>query len=200
MISKYGFNEGALTPDNIILIRAAYIQRVNKIARDKNSQVRAVAYNRAGLHNWCMVLFISLDDALSFDDLSRPVKLIRDDDRPVDSCDPDKEMLDAIAQAEEEDIDARFSLDGIPLRQLDILRQIITERDEQDIEHGAEQIAEPTEWLTYIVEELGEVARAYLYNQKYDYRNEMIQLAAIVMAAIESFDLSQKQENEDKLT
>jgi NTP pyrophosphatase (non-canonical NTP hydrolase) len=44
------------------------------------------------------------------------------------------------------------------------------------------------EWLTILGEEVGEVARAILEKQPENYREELIQVAAVCMAAVENFD------------
>lgn len=61
MQSKWGFNDGESIPPHIDLYRSVYIQAVNAIAEELGSEYRARAYDRAGLHNWCMVVTVPKD-------------------------------------------------------------------------------------------------------------------------------------------
>jgi len=66
-----------------------------------------------------------------------------------------------------------------------IIIEIINERILQDKKWGKQNHC-PFVWLAILGEEVGEANKAILqYN---DYRNEMIQVAAVAIAAIESLD------------
>lgn len=68
-----------------------------------------------------------------------------------------------------------------------VLADINDERNRQDRIWGVQEHA-PCEWVAILTEELGEVAACALGMFRRGYRTELVQLAAIVVAAIESFD------------
>jgi len=73
--------------------------------------------------------------------------------------------------------------------------EIEEERERQDEKFGV-QVHKPIEWLTILMEEVGEVAREVCENHfpvygKSDwtnYRKELIQVAAVVKHMLENFD------------
>ena len=77
----------------------------------------------------------------------------------------------------------------------DIFLEIMAERESQNKKWG-EQNHLPIVWMGILTEEVGEAAAGSLYEffdkdkrQKTDdYRNELIQVAAVACAAIECFD------------
>lgn len=74
----------------------------------------------------------------------------------------------------------------------EIFRQISEERDRQDAKFG-EQNHLPVEWMPILMEEVGEVAKEALENHfnhlsLYNYRTELIQVAAVAVSMAESFD------------
>ena len=68
-----------------------------------------------------------------------------------------------------------------------VLDEIAAERARQDAKWG-EQNHHETIWLAILAEEVGEAAAAALQERKDGYRAEMMQVAAVAVAAIESFD------------
>ena len=71
-------------------------------------------------------------------------------------------------------------------------RDVERERRAQDLKWG-EQNHDPLQWLAILTEEVGEVAQEVLRNHfggrsLTDYRMEMVQVAAVAVAAIESLD------------
>lgn len=68
-----------------------------------------------------------------------------------------------------------------------ILIEVEAERIKQDSKWG-EQNHEPFKWVAILGEEFGEVAKATLENDPHNYREELIQVAAVAVAAIENFD------------
>ncbi len=66
MLSKYGFDDGDAVPDGADVYRRVYILAVNALAEKLGSQVRAAAFNRSGLHNPCLILFLVVGEASSF--------------------------------------------------------------------------------------------------------------------------------------
>lgn len=96
MQSKWGFNDGEATPEGIKHYRTVYIRAVNRLAEQLGSQVRAVAYNRFGLHNFCLVLFHNVADLADV-----PVEGYTGHvDIPADVVEPDEAMRAAIWQAQ----------------------------------------------------------------------------------------------------
>jgi NTP pyrophosphatase (non-canonical NTP hydrolase) len=70
-----------------------------------------------------------------------------------------------------------------------VIKDILIERYVQDTKYGSQpQNWKPTTWLAILSEELGEVARAIIQHDKDTYRKELIQLAAVAIAAIEDLD------------
>lgn len=68
-----------------------------------------------------------------------------------------------------------------------ILDEIRAERARQDKRWGI-QNHHPFKWLTIMGEETGEVAKDALEGYRAGYRKELIQVAAVAVAAIESLD------------
>ena len=103
MRTKYGFNDGGAVPDGAEVYRAVYIRAVNKLAEQLNSSVRAVAYDRAGVHNWCLILFYDVKDLAGRtpDELTEPL-----DVSGGEVLDPDAAMDEAIGQAYLLDLDS----------------------------------------------------------------------------------------------
>ena len=77
----------------------------------------------------------------------------------------------------------------------DVLGEIINERKRQDDKWG-EQNHQPSIWLVILGEEVGEACKAVLEMDCEEYRKELIQVAAVAIAAVESYDRS--TENEPK--
>ena len=101
MQSKWGFSDGEAIPAGIEDYRTVYIRAVNRLAEQLDSQVRAVAFNRAGLHNFCLVLFHRVDDLKDI-----PVEQYTEHvDIRADVVEPDEAMQEAIWQAQEARLD-----------------------------------------------------------------------------------------------
>ena len=70
------------------------------------------------------------------------------------------------------------------------LLDLNTERKRQDQKWG-EQNHEPMKWLAILGEEYGEACAAILDNREpepWRYRDELVQVAAVAVAAVEAFD------------
>jgi len=65
--------------------------------------------------------------------------------------------------------------------------EVINERDRQDRKWGIQNHS-PMMWLCILSEEVGEASKAVLENDPEGYRKEMVQVAAVAVAALESFD------------
>lgn len=102
MRTKYGFNDGGAVPDGAEVYRSVYIRAVNKLAEQLNSSVRATAYDRAGVHNWCLILFYNVKDLQGHtpDELTEPL-----DVSAGEVLDPDAAMDEVIRQAYLLDLD-----------------------------------------------------------------------------------------------
>ena len=73
-----------------------------------------------------------------------------------------------------------------------ILKEVVQERERQEKKWG-EQNHEPTKWFTILIEEVGEACEAELNKKKEEYRAELIQVAAVAVAMIDSFDRKKKK-------
>lgn len=103
MRTKYGFNDGGAVPDGAEVYRAVYIRAVNQLAEQLGSRVRATAYDRTGVHNWCLILFYDVNDLAGRvpDELAEPLDV---SGREV--LEPDEAMDEAIQQAYLLDLDS----------------------------------------------------------------------------------------------
>jgi len=57
MQTKWGFADGEAVPSGAEHYRTAYILAVNALAVRTGSEYRAYAFDRGGMHNWCLILF-----------------------------------------------------------------------------------------------------------------------------------------------
>jgi NTP pyrophosphatase (non-canonical NTP hydrolase) len=67
------------------------------------------------------------------------------------------------------------------------INEIVEERHQQDKKWG-EQNHHPYKWLAILGEEVGESNKAVLEGSLLDYRGELVQVAAVALAAIECLD------------
>ena len=70
---------------------------------------------------------------------------------------------------------------------MNVMHEIAEERKRQDQKWG-EQNHEPLYWLGVLMEEVGESSKAVIEGNMRHYREELVQVAAVAVAAIESFD------------
>ena len=68
-----------------------------------------------------------------------------------------------------------------------ILQLIKEERDQQDGKWGAKRSLSQMTWLTILMEEVGEVAESILDLDDANYPVELVQVAAVAAAALESY-------------
>ena len=90
---------------------------------------------------------------------------------------------------------------GIFNRRINALADVIEERKRQIMNYGEEQIMHPSELIVYLVSEIGEVADAYKRGQVANYREELVQVVALGLAGLESYDLDlmlYEQQEKDK--
>ncbi len=69
----------------------------------------------------------------------------------------------------------------------ELTKAVVDERHRQDAKWG-EQNHHPYKWLAILHEETGEAAKAVLESALGEYRKELVQVAAVSLAAIESLD------------
>lgn len=72
-------------------------------------------------------------------------------------------------------------------RTTEVLSEILNERLNQDAEWG-QQNHSPDHWLSILMEEVGEMAKENLERNGDKYREELVQVAAVAVAMIESYD------------
>ncbi len=69
----------------------------------------------------------------------------------------------------------------------EILKQVAGERARQDAKWG-EQNHQPEKWMCILTEEVGEAAKAILEGDTANYREELVQIAAVAVSMIQCFD------------
>ena len=74
-----------------------------------------------------------------------------------------------------------------------VFEDIRTERERQDTLWGVDRELPPRTWLTILMEEVGEVAKATLDKDYEGYREELIQVAAVAVAALENLIRYEKE-------
>ena len=62
------------------------------------------------------------------------------------------------------------------------------ERERQDAKWGVSRNLHPQLWLAVLAEEMGEVGQAILKGERQNYRAELVQVAAVALAAIQDWD------------
>lgn len=61
---KYGFSDGATCEDRDFEARALIVKAVNNLPAFKKAKVKAIEFDRPGMHNPCMILLVPADVAL----------------------------------------------------------------------------------------------------------------------------------------
>ncbi len=82
------------------------------------------------------------------------------------------------------------------MSQESVIHEIREERDRQDVKWGvaAERNQTKMKWLTILMEEVGEVAESILEHDDENYPVELVQVAAVCVAALE--DLAAQEERD----
>ena len=70
------------------------------------------------------------------------------------------------------------------------------EREQQDRKWGISRNLHPQLWLAVLVEEVGEVGQAILKGERDNYRDELVQVAAVALAAIQDHDWQEANREE----
>jgi hypothetical protein len=78
MRSKWGFGDGDAVPRGADLYREVYVNVINALAERDGAQYRAYPFDRAGLHNWCLIAIAPKDAEVDADGV--PVTGFADDD------------------------------------------------------------------------------------------------------------------------
>ncbi len=73
-----------------------------------------------------------------------------------------------------------------------ILQDVVNERARQDRKFGA-QNHPPERWMVILMEEVGEVSNAILEHDISNYEVELIQVAAVAVAALEAFRVDKRK-------
>ena len=76
---------------------------------------------------------------------------------------------------------------------IEIINDIIEERERQDKKWGANRDLPHTFWLTILAEESGEAAKAILQGTP-NLKDELIQVAAVAVAWIENIESQRRQD------
>jgi hypothetical protein len=58
MNNKYGFGDGSAYPAGVELYRDVYVKTVNKLAENRNSDLRVVPFDRGGVDNYCLWMVV----------------------------------------------------------------------------------------------------------------------------------------------
>jgi hypothetical protein len=98
MQPKWGFSDGEATPEGVEVYREVDVHAVNRLAEQMDSQVRAVAYDRPGVHNWCLILFGRVEAIKRDETLAGKI-------HDFETVDPDGAMEEAISQAHDLGLD-----------------------------------------------------------------------------------------------
>lgn len=90
-----------------------------------------------------------------------------------------------------------FDVQAVSIEQANALREVVAERERQNQKWG-EQWHLPIEWFSILGEEYGEVAQEVNRNfwgkkSLIDYRKEMVQVAAVALAALENMERDQNE-------
>lgn len=59
---RSGFKDGEDVPIDAWALRYVYVREINKLAKERRSKVRLVAYNRGGCHNPYLILTVHAKD------------------------------------------------------------------------------------------------------------------------------------------
>ncbi len=105
MREKYGFSDGDALPAEAFKARDVYIRYLNTQAEKRGSTTRAIAFDRGGSHNPCMVLFISAESCADTAKERLADPAFSNGDRQIDEVEPDAIFDQIIEDAIELDLD-----------------------------------------------------------------------------------------------
>jgi len=77
MTTKWGFSDGEAIPQGIEKYRRVYVLALNRLLQKHKSCLRVAAWDRGGVHNWCLILTVpeALVRNVKEADLADPVKV-----------------------------------------------------------------------------------------------------------------------------
>jgi NTP pyrophosphatase (non-canonical NTP hydrolase) len=70
----------------------------------------------------------------------------------------------------------------------DVLQEVLAEMARQDAKWGDQRQLPSLKWIAILGEEYGEVCKAVLEEDRVGYRMELVQVAAVAIQAIMSYD------------
>lgn len=76
-----------------------------------------------------------------------------------------------------------------------VLNDVYTERERQDVKWGDQSGNTGALWMTILGEEFGESCKAWLEGDSENLRAELVQVAAVAVAAIRSLDIATTRDN-----
>jgi hypothetical protein len=91
---KYAFSDGNSVPPDAYLCRTVYVQALNAVAARLKSNVRAVAFDRGGCHNPCLIVMVTVKQFKKI-----PAPDVTSGDFDLDSIPDEKEPTDAAWEA-----------------------------------------------------------------------------------------------------
>lgn len=62
MRDKYGFDDGATIPADAEACRKVYVRVLNVLLKKKKSNTRVQAFDRGGVHNYCLIILVSAEN------------------------------------------------------------------------------------------------------------------------------------------
>jgi hypothetical protein len=106
---KYGFGDGAGIEQRDFDARAIIISKLNSLPEFKTNRVRAVAFDRAGVHNPCLIILLpnpdgKPDDQLLADWIANKVDEVK---LPEGDCDIEELVYESYEELEIESLVAR---------------------------------------------------------------------------------------------
>ena len=131
MLSKWGFRDGDAVPAGAELYRKAYILTVNALAERLESRVRAVAFDRGGMHNWALLYFTDVDAVRSYTAEQLATGEGIPEEPPMPAKEPDGAMDEAVYEAAQLDVDSYLDV-VVTLDQEGLLRAITEKKEGMD--------------------------------------------------------------------
>ena len=97
--TKYGFDDGAQTEGRDYRARDAIVEALNNLPAFKEGNIRAVGYDRPGMHNSCLILLLDMGSGDMTDEELTKRYLTNEDIHEVDLPEGDYELEEIIAEA-----------------------------------------------------------------------------------------------------
>jgi hypothetical protein len=97
--TKYGFGDGAQTEGRDYRARDTIIETLNDLPAFKQGNIRAVGYDRPGMHNSCLILLLDAGNGSLTDEELIKHYLTNENVDEVDLPEGDYELEEIIAEA-----------------------------------------------------------------------------------------------------